>query len=427
VNGNLIAGVVVTVTGLGNNTPLNTPLDQYGQTVNLTASQEVIWGGDDEELRVVVAICVDADADLLSRLRLGHEGGLGPFFGAIEILPQAGAGDIGTIVGGCSTDFGNSKFFGGLRHFAERLLLPRQLHAAALAATAGVGGTTKKFSPFRAVDPLLFVEAVSPTSQSGSIGTPVAEPPAVRVRTMEETPIAGIDVTFVVPSEGPGEIEPAVVTTDNFGVAATESWVLGPGTNTVVATPQEPVDIIDETETPVTEINFDPTSITFTAEGVLPPPEFGDEDWSYQIVSGLPEDTDWTTFEWPVTEEGWSQGTAPFGSLNPDCDLSPQTEWPVTQVILLRRDFFVPEGTSSATLSFLVDNDIRLFLNGVELTDGALQHEGCGNVEPLDPIVVVAGEGSPLVVGGVNQLAVLAIDEGVESYVDVQVTLTAEE
>jgi hypothetical protein len=417
VNGNVIAGVVVTVTG-GGTTPLNTPLDQYGQTVDLTASQEVIWraGG------VVVAICVTADDSFIDRLRLGHEGGLGPFFGAIEILPAAEGEDIGTIVGQCGNEIGNSNGFGGLRHLAERLFLPRQLHAAALAtATSGVGGTTKKFSPFRAVDPLLFVEAVSPTSQTGTIGGTV-EPPAVRIETRNETPIPGIEVTFEVTSEA-GEIDPDVVATNSSGIAETDSWVLGEGTNTVVATPQEPMDVIDDVETPVAEINFDPTSVTFTAEGV-PLPDLGDGYWSYRVVPAAPEDDDWTTLDWPVTAEGWSQGTAPFGSLEPACDLSPVTEWPVSQVILLRRDFYVPEGTGAAAIEFLIDNDIRVFLNGVELTEGALQHDGCADDGPFGPIVVNAGEGSPLVVGGVNELAVLGSDDGVESYLDVQVTLS---
>ena len=163
--GNTIPGVVVTVTS-GGTTPLNTPLDQYGQTVDLTASQEVEWraGG------VTVAICVTADDSFFGRLRVGHQGGLGPFFGAIEILPNAAPGDVGAIVGTCSSGFGSLSTFGSLRDFAARVLLPQPLQAAVLAVTGGVGGTTKRFSPFRAVDPLLQVVA-QPTSTAGTVGS----------------------------------------------------------------------------------------------------------------------------------------------------------------------------------------------------------------------------------------------------------------
>jgi hypothetical protein len=409
VNGNPIPGVVVTVTG-GLTTPLNTPLDQYGQTVNLTASEEVEWLGGG----VTVALCVTVDETLFERLRVGHEGGLGPFFGAIEILPQADGDDVTSVVGFCGEPIGNRTGFGLLRNLAERVLLPQKLHAAALAdRTGGVGGTTRKFSPFRAVDPELEVVAASPTNTSGTPGEPVDEPPSVLVRTQTlQTEIPGIDVGFEVPDGSPGTITPAEVTTNADGVAATTSWVLGAGENTVIATP----------EAPVPEITFTPTTITFTAQGALPPPEYGASDWSYRILSSAPEDEDWTTFDWPVTETGWSQGTAPFGSPS-GCGLTPQTSWPVNQVILLRRDFFVPEGTGWADIAVTIDNDVRVFVNGVEITDGAQVHENCANTNLLEPFTAFAGEGGPLIAGGVNQLAILGIDRGVESFIDVEVTL----
>ena len=254
--GNPIPGVVVTVTPVGT-TPLITPLDQYGQTVDLTASQEVEWraGG------VTVAICVTADDSFFGRLRVGHQGGLGPFFGLIEILPNAAPGDIGAIVGTCSSGFGNRSTLGGLRDFAARVLLPQPLQAAVLATTGGVGGTTKRFSPFRAVDPLLQVVA-QPTSTAGTVGSPVAQPPAVLVRTFNGTPIPGITVGY---TSSPGTISPPSVVTNGSGIAASSSWVLTLGTNTATATPVEPVP----------EINFTPTTVTFTAIGARRRPTTG--------------------------------------------------------------------------------------------------------------------------------------------------------
>ncbi len=413
VNGDPIPGVVVTVTG-GGTTPLNTLLDQYGQTVDLTASEEVEWraGG------VTVAICVTADDSFFARLRVGHQGGLGPFFGAIEILPAAAAGDVGAIVGTCGSGIGNRSVFGGLRDFAARVLLPEPLHAAALiAVTGGVGGTTKRFSPFRAVDPLLQVVA-QPTSTAGIPGQPVAQPPSVLVRTLGlGTAIPGISVGFTTT---PGStISPASVVTNASGIAASSSWVLALGSNTATATPVDPVP----------EINFTPTSVTFTATGAPPAPGFLSSNWSYLVQSSAPPTTTWTTLAWPVTGEGWAQGTAPFGSVSPEetspnaCDDDAATDWPVNSTILLRRDFFVPAGTTSAQILAQVDNDIRVFLNGTDVSGGSKTHEGCARTNLLAPFTVTAASGT-LVPGAVNQLAVLATDRGSESFVDVQVTLT---
>ena len=412
-SGATIPGVIVTVTG-SLTTPLTTPLDQYGQTVDLTASQEIEWraGG------VTVAICVTADDSFFGRLRVGHQGGLGPFFGLIEILPAAAAGDVGSIVGTCSSGLGSRSAFGGLRDFAARVLLPEQLYAsAALAVTGGVGGTTKRFSPFRAVDPLLQVVA-QPTSTAGTVGQSVAQPPSVLVRTLGlNTPIPNISVGFTT-SAG-STISPASVVTNGSGIAATSSWVLALGTNTATATPVEPVP----------EINFTPTSVSFTATGAPPAPNYLSSNWSYLIQTSAPSTTSWTTLAWPVTAEGWAQGTAPFGSVSPEetspsgCDDDAATEWPTNRTILLRRDFFVPAGTTSAQIQVQVDNDVRVFVNGSDVSGGSKTHDGCARTNLLAPFTVTAVSGT-LVPGAVNKLAVLAVDRGTESFVDVKVTLT---
>lgn len=423
VNGNTIPGVVVTVTELGTSSPLNTPLDKYGQTVDLTASEEVLW----EAGGVTVAICVTADDAIFDRLRLGHEGGAPdePKFGAIEILtPPENGGEITEIVGSCGTPpppIGSRQAFEGLREFAKRVLLPQPAFAAVLAAkSGGVGGTTRKFSKFGAVDPELALVAL-PTSTSGIPGEPVAQPPSVLVRTQTlNTPIPDITVNFVVPAGSPGTITPGSVTTSSSGVAATTSWVLGAGQNTVNATGVPPV----------TEITFVPATVTFTAVGALPPPDFGASNWSYRVSNIVPESDDWATLPWPVTASGWAQATAPFGSVplngtSPNgCDDKAPTVWGVNSVIQLRRDFYVPVGTTSASITVQIDNDTRVFLNGTELTDGPRPHEGCAKINPLTPLTVNAGSESALIVGAVNKLAVLGVDRGGESFIDVKVTLS---
>ena len=87
--------------------------------------------------------------------------------------------------------------------------------------------------------------------------------------------------------------------------------------------------------------------------------------------------------------------------------------------VLVRKDFYVPAGTTSATIQILVDNDVQVFLNGTDVSDGLRTHEGCANDSPVAPFVVNA----PTLVAGVNKLAIIAKDRGGQSYFDVKVTL----
>ncbi len=74
--------------------------------------------------------------------------------------------------------------------------------------------------------------------QTATAGTAVAIPPAVMVASAAGTPLQGVAVSFSVTAGG-GSVTGANATTDDQGVAAVESWMLGTtvGTNelTVVA------------------------------------------------------------------------------------------------------------------------------------------------------------------------------------------------
>jgi hypothetical protein len=392
VDGNPIPGVVVTVTG-NLTTPLNTPLDQYGQTVDLTASQEVEW----REGGVTVAICVTVDEFLFDRLRVGHEGGLGPFFGAIEILPNADGDDVTAVVGTCSSGLGFRSGLGGLRSLAERMLLPQPLHAAVLLdKTGGVGGTTKRFSKFRAVDPELEL-VPRPTSTSGTAGAPVTTPPSVLVRTQTElTPIADIDVKFEVPDGSPGEVSPEEVTTDDDGIAATDSWVLGLGENTVIATPQAPIPAI----------TFTPASTTFTAEGTENAIEYGSGGYQYiTIGANAPSagTTDYPAGQWFLPSftptAAWDPGTAPFGQDAANCSVYDSettdvaTPWAAAagsqanpntgSGLLVRRTFTTPVGfNGTVVIRVAVDNDIQVYVDGTDVT--LLDFDGDTNDDAVD-------------------------------------------
>jgi hypothetical protein len=414
--------VVVTVTN-GVSGGLNTPLDQYGQTIELTASQDVTWGNGG----VTVALCVSADIGqaLFDRLRVGHEGGdPANKLGNIEILPVAPqtAGNVAQILGGsCSSGFGSRGGFQSLTDLAAKVLLPDPLYAlTAVATVGGKGGQATKFSKFRAVDPQLDVvpNPALPASTDGLTGAAVAQPPSVLVRTDSMHPVPGILIKFKV-TGGTGSInpaDPASVTTGSNGVATASSWTLGSGSNEATATAVSPV------PASVNELTFTPPgSVTFTAQGAPAAPDFGASGWSFLVQSSAPDGNEWTTLPWPVTAVGWSQETAPFGSVGLNgtspsgCSDKAPTEWPVNSTILMRRDFFVPAGVTTATISVKVDNDIRVFLNGAAVTN-LVSHEGCAEVHPPGPFTAT------VVGGAVNRLAILGVDRGTESFIDVKVT-----
>jgi hypothetical protein len=87
--------------------------------------------------------------------------------------------------------------------------------------------------------------------------------------------------------------------------------------------------------------------------------------------------------------------------------------------LLIRRDVFVPLGTTTVAISVLVDNDVQVFLNGTDVSGGLRSHSGCARTNPLSPFVATKFTG--LVAGAMNKLAVLAVDRGEDSYLDVRV------
>src|SRR2546430_9570101 len=75
-------------------------------------------------------------------------------------------------------------------------------------------------------------------TQTATVGTAVATPPAVIVRDQFSNPVAGVSVTFA-PAAGSGSVSPATpILTNASGVAALTSWTLGTaaGGNSLTAT-----------------------------------------------------------------------------------------------------------------------------------------------------------------------------------------------
>lgn len=130
-------------------------------------------------------------------------------------------------------------------------------------------------------------------------------------------------------------------------------------------------------------------------------------------------------------EAGFSTGDAPFGVFTSDAiecetERTVRTDWPAGTDLLLRRTFVLPAGTSSVRISLAIDNDARLFVNGVDITasagsialaGGYQRHEGCATRDSF--VFSVPNE---VAHAGTNLLAVRARDRGVVSFADLQIT-----
>ncbi len=409
--------------------PLLTSLSQFPPFYQYTSTPEVTF---DEE--VITGICVQDFETLPANLRIGHN--LGIVFGQFEVLPPASVGFLG-----CDTNLGLLDGGRGSFGWATRLLLPTPLHAASAALiSAGVGGTTRKFSPFGVVDPASNPadNAYSPNEAAfGSLAAApggTVTPPSVRLSgSVDGDPVIGAPVVFTVTGGGGlinGGSGPVTVLTNVNGVASLASWQLGntPGPNSVTATPQTIAGQTISNTTPYKpNAEFAPASLTFTATaagGI----DYESTGWRYLIsntdrvfpVSGTAD------FDEPgYKDTGWSTGDAGFGvDAGDECPLNQTaqaTTWPSNTDILLRKPFAVPVGATNATIRVAIDNDIRVFVNGVEVTStadalmsgGFATHEGCSERNSLTFTASVTS--------GVNWLAIQARDRGASTYVDADV------
>lgn len=125
-------------------------------------------------------------------------------------------------------------------------------------------------------------------------------------------------------------------------------------------------------------------------------------------------------FEQPgFDDSGFSTGAAAFGGSGGSCplDSTVQTPWPLFTDLLLRRSFTLPADASAVKVAVAIDNDARVFVNGVEISGGLQLHEFCATLDSF----VFAVPDSILNFGASNLLAVRARDRGGISYFDVEI------
>ena len=407
---------------------LLTQLDQYPLYYEFHASPELPGNVD-----AVVGVCIASDLTPPdpSRLRVAHNVP-DPDPTTIEILPLAPAPFL-DCTNALSVGLGPNPTLGELARYAvarvghalHTLVSPAPLFAG-YAATTGLGGTTKKLSPFGVVDTLITVSAVSPTAITGVAGSavPAGARPSVRVATPTNQPVTSYPVTFSVPSGSEGAVSGGSATTDGNGVATVAGWTLGatPGTDLVAAAVAPPHLHSGVAGSPV---GFTATVVTTTLVS------YQSSGYSYSLIgSGAPPEG----WQLPGYEAEWSTGSGAFGSGpgSPNgcaLDGTVQTTWAAGTLsgLLLRKSVSVPTGWSgSLSIATAIDNDIQVFVNGVDITasggptnNGFIMHEGCAT---KGSFVFTAPNGI-LVPGGNNVIAIHTVDRGGTSYFDMQVTL----
>ena len=382
-----------------------------------------------------------------------------------------------------------------LGQLASDLVTPEDAQAATggVPVKIGIGGKTSSFSPFGAVDTALTIRTVpSPfPAQSAPVGSSVTTPPAVQVVTRTAgTVIDSAQVTFA--AQSPGDLiaigsttqtQTVVVprtlsTTAPAGVAAVAAWILGPGTNTVNASAVYPSSGLGQPPILSTGVGVTvlPAPVPlFSATGTTTVSGYGSGGYDYVLDNPVPpeqypfsasDSVDGSShyFASPsyVFGPDWVTGVsnagvlAPFASpnaqaLQPSCTLefAPNVDqvWnnnpSGNSLFLLRKSFVLPNALQgSVQVGVAVDNDIRVFVDGTEITTSGstaaiggggspapftspfVTHDGCPQQDSY--FFSIPASSLAQTANGTHLLAIEAQDRGSTAYVDARVFATGQ-
>ncbi|WP_094228325.1 PEF-CTERM sorting domain-containing protein [Methanolobus psychrotolerans] len=145
---------------------------------------------------------------------------------------------------------------------------------------------------------------------------------------------------------------------------------------------------------------------------------YGDSGYKYQVVStGLNAGFESTGFD----DSNFLTGDAGFGSIYSGCLLTSseyvKTSWALNSDILVRKEFYLPEGTSNLKVYIAIDNDVQVFINGQDVSSGMKTHEGCPSWNSFEFSV-----DDSVLNSGTNLIAVRGRDRGTASFLDIKVT-----
>jgi hypothetical protein len=117
-------------------------------------------------------------------------------------------------------------------------------------------------------------------------------------------------------------------------------------------------------------------------------------------------------------DTGFALGSAAFGAAT-GCPLDSTitTPWPPNTDLLLRKWFTLPADVKAVKVAVAIDNDLQVFINGIELTHGLERSDDCA---VRDRFVYPVPD-DLLIPGGQNLLALRARDRGLATYCDVEI------
>jgi hypothetical protein len=170
------------------------------------------------------------------------------------------------------------------------------------------------------------------------------------------------------------------------------------------------------------------------AERIVVLVPYGATGYRYKAVDWSTPNGDFErlTFDDSRAESGFSTGSAPFGSQFGSSQVCPldrtaRTSWPEEGDLLLRKTFVLPEGVTNVKISVAIDDYVKVFVNGLDITASA-------GWRPLDEGFVTYWAGCPVLNSlvfkipdsalnpGTNLVAVRARDMGDWNYADLQIS-----
>jgi hypothetical protein len=145
---------------------------------------------------------------------------------------------------------------------------------------------------------------------------------------------------------------------------------------------------------------------------------YGDSEYRYMVVDqGEGTGFELTDFD----DSNFLTGDAGFGSIYSGCLLTSSdyvsTDWALNSDILVRKEFYLPAGASNLKVFVAIDNDVQVFVNGVDISGGLQVHEGCPSWNSFE-----FQADDDLLNAGTNLIAVRGRDRGVASFLDIKVT-----
>ena len=186
-----------------------------------------------------------------------------------------------------------------------------------VASSGNLTGATS--SPFNVFGPATQIALNAGDNQSAPVSTAVTTPPSVIVRDASNVPVPGVPVIFVVASGG-GSVSPTTpVNTDQSGISAVTSWIVGPspGQNTLTAAAS----------------GLAGSTVTFTATG-LNTVTIGVVNSQFQPASRTVAVG--TTVRWV-----WASGAGPH-NVSPDASEPPRSGSPVSGPFSYEHTFDTP-------------------------------------------------------------------------------------